>query len=199
MLSNLLALLGPIGKYFTGIDVNTLLTAVFNELQAVAASVVKYWQYYLIAVLVAGNLLSYAEWQRNVSSLSIEVAAHAADIKAYKQAQADALAKAVAEKQILIDSSKAKANAADENYSTLYSKYQSSLLRYKASGSTSSGPTLGEHSDPAQSPDGPGKDSQIPDQVTISMDDADICAVNTARLQAAHEWALKLKEHLHED
>ena len=197
MLATLLALLGPIGKLFTGIDINSIIPSALNGLKAFAASVIKYWQYYLIATLGALLLLSYHQWQADASSLKIEKAAHVADITAFKTAQAQALVKAQAEKKALIIVSEAKANAADQNYTTLYSQYRVSLLRYKASGSTPSRPSSSEYGDTTQSSDGPSSSTVIPqptEVMTISLDDANICAINTARLQTAHDWAIKLKE-----
>ncbi len=180
-------------KFFTGFNFVPVL-------QALGASIVKYWQYWLIGTLVCTNILSYHEWQHNAADLKIEKASHAADIASYKKAQADADAKAAAEKKMLLDSSKAKANEADKSYSALYNQYRANLLRFQqtAEGGTS-GPTAGEHSDPTQGSDGPGASPIVPQaegNVTITADDANICAINTARLQTAHDWALQLKESL---
>ncbi len=199
ILSSLLTLLGPVGKFFTGIDVNALLSYAGNVLQALWASVVKYWQYYLIGLLAAGNILSYHEWQTTKGQLALEKASHATDVATFKQAQADALARAEAQKKALIAVSEAKANAADQSYSALYAEYRANLLRYKADTGKGSGPVAGEHSDPAQSVDGPSSGTVVPPvsgTITITAEDANICAVNTARLQTAHDWALKLKDSI---
>ena len=152
--------------------------------------VLRYWKMILIAVLLAVNILSYNEWQHTADLLKTEKATHAADIKAYKDAQAQAEAKAAEIKKALLEESKAKADEADRNYTTLYSMYRTNLLRYQALAGTRSGPSGDSHSGTSEVLDGPGSSTLVP----VTTEDLNICAINTARLQSAHEWALNLKE-----
>ena len=164
--------------------------SVLGVFQTAGPYVLKYWKYILIALLVAANLFSYHEWQHTSASLKDEKAAHVADIKAVKKAQADAIAKAEAEKQTLIEESKVKADEADRSYSNLYTVYRTNLLRYQATQGGSSRPADSQRSPTPEGSNGPSPDTFV----SISTDDANICAVNTARLQTAHDWAVNLQE-----
>ncbi|CAM6031248.1 unnamed protein product [Sphagnum compactum] len=152
-------------------------------------------QYFLIGVLFLGLVFTYHEWEDTKASLKIEKASHAADIASYKKAQADANAEAVKEKQELLTQSKAEAHEADANYTTILNGYKSNLLRYKqqTSGSRTQSASTSQYSDTTQDSNGSSTSSVVP-QITITTDDANICAINTARLQAAHDWALQLEK-----
>lgn len=184
---NPLAILVKLGSFASGID----FVAVSNVMKSIGASIVKYWQYWLIGLLFAANAFTGYELKHTRDNLKTEVAAHVKDITDFKNAQADADTKAVAIKAALTKESKADADQADANYTILLSKYRSSLLRFapNQSGSRSTG---NSQLSTAQGGDGPGAGADLPKSLTISGDDAEICAVNTARLVVVHDWAIKL-------
>lgn len=151
------------------------------------------WRAYLIAGLVLTNLFFFLEWRSTDTRLVKEHNAHLTDIASFKQAQADADKAAKAQRDSLLKESKANADQADINYSGLLTQYHASLLRYSASKSASSQP---DHYQlpTAQGSDGPSASTNLPPTITITGSDAQICAVNTARLVAVHDWAVSLKK-----
>jgi len=199
-----LGLLGLLSKLpgiatqvFTGINFNQVFAAIGNFLGLAFTNIQKYWRFYLpvlMAVIMIGEGFG---WSHEHTLLVKERTAHQQDITNFKKAQADANANAQAEKVILQKESKANADQADAKYSTLLAQYHANLLRYKASqGGT--GQASNSELSPTQSGDGPSTGSELSAAVggnssgslVISEGDAQICAVNTARLQAVHDWAL---------
>ena len=163
----------------------------------VIASFQKYWQYYIMILLAVASLFSYHEWQTVASDLHVEKMAHAADIKAFKDAQAEADARAKQIADALTKESKAKAHEADRNYKSLYAQYRANLVRYQALQRAAHGPGGDQASGAAQGTNGSGKGSVVPaptGPLIITGQDAQICAENTAKLQAAHDWALTIKD-----
>lgn len=157
--------------------------------QTLGSSIIKNWKAWLIGLLLLSNVGAAYEWSHTNDLLSKEKAAHAADIATFKKAQADANLAAQKEKVTLQKESKANADQADANYATLLTQYRANLLRYSANQSVA-GPAIDHQLSSTQGGNGPGAGSQLPSTLIISSDDAQICATNTARLQAVHEWAL---------
>ena len=175
----------------------SVLTQVAPLLSGIAgplwASVQKYWQYYLIFLLVAANTFSYHEWQHVSTDLHTEKVAHAADIKAFKDAQAEADARAKQIADTLTQQSKAKAHEADSKYRSLYAQYRANLVRYQAAQRASNQSSGGGTGGTAQGPNGSGQGPVVPattGPLIITAQDAQICAENTAKLQVDHDWAL---------
>lgn len=115
-----------------------------------------------------------------------------ADKANYERAQAQANARALQDKLEQEKKDRERADKADESYRDLLNKYNASLVRFKAAqGAASkqypSGPTEASGSSDRSSSD------TVFSPVTITMEDAQICAENTAKLQAAHDWAAGLK------
>lgn len=153
-------------------------------------SIVAHWRAYAILGLIGLSAAGCYGWSHDHNSLLKERQAHQADIVAFKKAQADANTKAQEYRVSLEKESQANADQADAKYATLLAEYRISLLRYKASqgGSVSASDSQLQ---PTQSSNGPGSGSVVPQgSIVISGDDALICAVNTARLQAVHDWAI---------
>jgi hypothetical protein len=147
-----------------------------------------------LGIFLSGLLLglSYIGYHEH-SLLLKERAAHQQDIANFKHAQALSDAKAEGEKNALQKESQANADEADAKYSALLAEYRANLVRYKAS---QSGTSQADHNQlqPTQSGDGPGTSSSVPQELTISLEDANICAVNTARLQSVHDWAMEVQK-----
>lgn len=187
----LLGFLPKIGGMLTGINFGAILPAIGGFLRDLANSIVSHWSIWLVAVLLFGNVFTGWEWQHTAILLTKEKAAHAADIASYKQAQAAANTLAQNERAILQKESKADADQADANYAGLATKYHASLLRYSKTPGAAS--VSGNHQlQSTQSSDGPGSSTDLPATLVITRSDAEICAVNTARLQAVQTWAITL-------
>lgn len=182
-----LGLLGKIGPAVTGINFG----AVEDAAKGVGASMIKYWYAWVIGLLLAANLFTGYELKHTRDNLTKEVAAHVKDIQDFKSAQADADAKALVIQTTLAKESKDSADKADTDYSGLLAKYRANLLRFQANQGSTLNPSDNQFPT-AQSGDGPSVSSQFPKGIVISGADADICTVNTARLQAVHDWAVGL-------
>lgn len=175
-------LVGPLTQAVTGLNLVTIFTGVTGNVE-------KHWKAYAIAGLIATNVTAVTYGFHEHKALKTEKAAHAADVKSFKDATAAAAAKAAALANQAKQRNQEKANAADADYSGLYAKYRSNLVRYKAHQSRTRR-TYHSQPDAAQGTDGPSTSTVLPTgPIVISDTDADICAENTARLQAAHTWA----------
>ena len=189
LLAKIPALFGPVVQALTGLNFEAIGTF-FKDL---FASILKYWQYWLIGLLLGCGLAStYGLYDTRIS-LTKEKAAHAYDIKSFKDAQAAANNKAQEERAILQKESKANADQADANYSTLLARYHTSLMRYAPSKGGTKFASNNQLSSPEGS-DGPSASTDLPATLTITGDDANICAINTARLQAVRDWATTLPQ-----
>lgn len=193
----LLGLLGKAGALFTGINIGALFSSVETAISDLIKNIVANWKVWLIVLLIVGNGGFAWEWHHTSGLLTKEKAAHAADIQNFKNAQALADAKAQAERTSLLKESKANAAQADANYTGLAAKYHASLVRYAQTTSGSKGPGDNQLPTP-KGADGPGTSSDLPATLTITGSDAQICADNTARLEAAHDWALALPKEVGE-
>jgi hypothetical protein len=147
-------------------------------------------KYIIYCLVVLAFLFTFKMYDKEHKALLAEQLAHKSDVQHFKDVQADANRKAEDTKNKLTREAKANAKQADQNYSDLLSRYRANLVRYKANQGGGSGPDHRENP-PAQSGDGPGESSDV---LAITKDDADICAVNTARLQAVHDWAIKQEQ-----
>lgn len=190
---NPLAIFGwvtKLGGALTGVDFN----AIGNVLKTIGQSMIKYWYLWIIGILIVSNGLTGWQLKHTRDALKTEVAAHAKDILDFKNAQAEADAKAQTITATLTQRSKDDATKADANYSNLLAQYRVNLLRYR----TSQGGTqqAGDHQlSTTQSGNGPSASTEL-STLVISQEDAGICAVNTARLQAVHDWAIGLPKEV---
>jgi hypothetical protein len=190
-LGPLLELFGKIPGAVFNLPFGSIFSGIGSFLKALIANIIHYWYVWLIVILLSSNGFTYWRWQVNHTQLIKEVAAFNAQAASFKAAQAAATSQANAERALLQKESKADADQADANYATLLSQYNANLLRYRAgqSGTQQSG----NNQLPApQGSDGPSTGPQLPTEITISGSDAEICAFNTARLQAVHDWAVTL-------
>jgi len=151
----------------------------------------KFWIYYVIGGLVAFSIITSLGWSHAHTKLVAEKLAHQTDITNFRNTQALANANAKAEADRLEKEGTDKANAADKNYSTLLAEYHSNLLRFKANQSHP-GQAGNSELQTTQSSNRPSSDTNL---LTITLDDAQICATNTARLQAVHDWAVGLPQN----
>lgn len=191
LLTKIPGLFGPIVQAFTGINFGAIFEGVKGFTTALVKNIVQNWKIWLIGLLIAGNGFFSWEWRHTDGALIKERAAHAADINAFKQAQKEADAKASMERAVLLKESKANAAQADANYTSLLAQYHASLMRY-AQGTGGSKRPGNNQLPTTKGGDGSSTSTQLPAAITISGQDAEICAVNTARLQAVHDWATNL-------
>lgn len=180
---------------FTSINIGSVFSSVSGFFIGVWNSIIKYPFQWLTASLILTNILFFYEWRHTDANLVKEKASHVKDINDFKTAQTLANAKAVAVQAALKKESQADADQADANYTGLLAKYRASIVRYSTNQSAS------KQSDHYQLPttqggNGPSSDPELPKTITIPGSDAEICAVNTARLQAVHDWALALPKEV---
>lgn len=189
-LAPLLTLGSKVVPFFTGINISGIFSGIGNALKALGANIVANWKAWLIGLLVSAQVGTAYGFYHEHGKYVAEVTAHKADNAKFVAVQTAANLAAQNEKKQLQTESKAASHEADTNYSALLTKYNTSLVRYaSAKGGSSTG---GNYKLPAtEGLDGPGSNAVIPDQITIPGSDAEICAVNTARLQSAHDWALQ--------
>jgi hypothetical protein len=87
---------------------------------------------------------------------------------------------------------------ADARYDTLADDYRERLARFMRGQNTAAARAAGNPDLPRDpgapaSPDGPGEAAQLHQGVCLKDEDANTLILNQARLEAAHEWALKLE------
>lgn len=156
--------------------------------------------WYLAGVLGVAVAISGAGWAHTSNKLKDERAAHQETktqheqiVQGFVDAQAEANRKAELKRQEIEKEAKRNAEQADQRYNNLYSKYRSNLLRYQQA-------NPGDRSEPNRSelptPEGSDRSGGSPEvpTIVITFSDAEVCAINTARLQSVRDWALQLKE-----
>lgn len=160
------------------------------------AEVIKYWRFWVPAVLVATNLFTVSALLETKEDLNQEKKDRATEVQRFRDAQDTANNLAKQAKRRIEEENKRNAEQATQRYDDLLDKYRANLVRYKTDQSVAPGALHYQYPTPGVPSVGAGSTSvpsgTSPDSITISLRDADICAVNTARLQAAHEWAKSL-------
>lgn len=150
-----------------------------------STSLFKYISGGLGAALLLSNALWYVAYDIKDDSLKAEVKAHTKTKTDYKAAQDEALIKQLEYNLQKERENAKKAKEADVAYDALLRKYNASILRYEESQRATgkidlSGTTVVTEGDYRSSTD---------TRISISLTDAQICAVNTARLGAVYEWS----------
>ena len=191
LVTKLLAMLTPLGSLLTGVNVMGVLKGVGTNLKT-------YWKIYLPVLLVLIQIGTLYGWYNEHNNLVKEKSLHRQDIMNFKNAQAIANAQANEESRVLKREAKINADQADTKYSTLLSEYRFNLMRYKANQSGTY-PSINNHFYPTPSRVGPSSSPTVPpavstDTLVISMSDAQICAVNTARLESVHDWVIETEK-----
>jgi len=157
---------------------------------------------YVTLGLLATTLVASAGWyitdlHLDTAEATIEQveALRVSDRETYARAQAEFEVRALENKQRIEQENRERAEQADREYTALLERHRASLLRYRespAAGSTSSPGDLSGSPASSTSPDGPSESADF-STVRILYTDAEICTENTARLEAAREWALGLQ------
>lgn len=151
-------------------------------------------KYVTLGLLVA---LAFTYWQWDHASLRLAQQKQKTELSelgrkndrlAYAKAQEEAKVKSL-NKVIEVERKRnEEARKADEAYTSLLNRYNASIVRYQASQRPSAGINMSSTSVTSSGSDFSSESTQI----SITIEDAGICAENTARLKAAHEWAGKL-------
>lgn len=158
---------------------------------------------YVTIGLAVTTLACGAGWYITDLKLDAAVSGRAADRAAYAQAQAEYEAKALREKEEIERKNREEAKKADAAYNDLLGKYRTNLVRYQAAQRQSSRPNLSVAPGTSDGDYRSRRSPQLPapeylvdrriiveDSVIIPMADAEICAVNTARLIVTRDWVL---------
>jgi hypothetical protein len=156
---------------------------------------VRHWKLIAMGLLAVAFALQTLRANHYAAKAETCAIARKNDRKAYELASKEAEARAVAQKQAVEASYRAKAERTDDDYQTALSRAQRASdayarrMRAQVSGGASG-------STPASSPsDGPeGPDRSGSDAVVVTRDDFDILVENSVRLEAAHQWAKTLAE-----
>lgn len=134
-------------------------------------------------------VVSSVGWYVTSVKLDNERTARESDYARYKAEQKDYEAKAQAEARRKEQEYAEQARKADESYDSLLSKYNDSLVRYKASQGTIRRDNLPISTNTSEGSNGPSESSELPSElIIITYDDALICAENTARIKTVHDW-----------
>lgn len=137
--------------------------------------------------------LTRGELAGALKDLAVEKAVHETDIANFRAAQALANAMRLAELDQLKSTYRSIRDEADRHSASMLDGYHSLVMRLPAApagtdrGDAGGGAAL-PHTGLSEGADRPGGDS-----VVLARADADICAVNTGRLEAAHAWAARLE------
>jgi hypothetical protein len=157
----------------------------------------RWWKPALAALLIATLAWQHHRLKAVHGQLAAERAAHALTIDRYRQAQDVAARIATKAKQDKEAANDIARHQADADLEPLRARYRAAVdkLRRQAppAGRATSQPDLPGSSQAAQGIDGPGASAGVPfGSMIVTHDDALICADNTARLQIARDWALKV-------
>jgi len=133
------------------------------------------------------NVGWYIGYQAKDNALSEERSAHSITILNYEKAQSDAALISTQKAREQEQQNALKAKQADEAYASLLNKFNASIVRYKASASQRPAGTI-DLSSTSTTTSGSDSSSEST-RILITIDDAHICAENTARLKIVHDWA----------
>lgn len=156
-------------------------------------------------LLIALALVSLG-WYIDNTKLAACKSARETDKALYKKAQSDALAEHLKALRAKEKEYEAKANKADEAYSTLARKYNDAVRVYveaqrkaRRTATAPDGASTEGDNRPGENPfvsprDIAHPELDITEVVVVPVDDLKMCAENTARLVIARDWALGLNK-----
>ncbi len=153
----------------------------------------QHWKLFAWALVALLLVVQTFRLQTAVANMEAERAGRLADRSEYQRAQAEATSRALSEKMQKEAEYEAKADEADTRYADLSGQYRAAVLRYQAAQRAGGSTNMSGTSEAASGTDGPGGGAVLHvGAIMIPQADALICAENTARLVAAHEWAAGL-------
>jgi hypothetical protein len=143
---------------------------------------------HVLIVLFAAAVTSAVGWYITGGKLDVERLGRENDRISYVAEQERYKANALNEKMIKEAEYARIKEEQDVAYNNLLTQYRTAIVRYKASFSPGSRANL-PSSTPATPVDaGAGSNTLVP----VPIEDLEICAVNTAKAQVAHEWAKEI-------
>lgn len=145
---------------------------------------------YLLGVLFVFLAISNIGWYLTANNLKVEKELLKTNKITYELAQKDYELKAYKKFKERETEYAEQAKQAKEKYADLRAEYGRNLMRFQAAQSQVRRLAADAKDRSAELSGGTSKDSEI----LITTNDGLICAENTAKLKAAQEWALKLKE-----
>lgn len=144
---------------------------------------------YVTVGVFLGLICTTVLWRLSVGELNLEKEGRKADRLSYVAAQAQAENKALVNKIEQEKKDAKRKEDADAIADDLRRKYDRLLQDYARRTARKDNLPIGSAS--PESSNGPSGDTELPETITIPYGDAQICATNTARLEAVHEWATK--------
>lgn len=152
-----------------------------------------HWKLALFAILALFATIQTFRLQSTQAALQAEKHARRADHAEYARAQADAAAIALTAKIEKEAEYAAKADEADRNADALSERYRLAVLRVAAAQHPGSATDMPRTAEASESVDRPGAAAIVPlGNILIPEADVMICAVNQARLESAHDWAMTI-------
>lgn len=149
---------------------------------------------YVTVFALVGMTVCYIGWDNTSKELETQVALRAADRANYEAEQSEYEARALEEKMEIERINNERVQEAEANYESVLAGYRNSLRVYQSRESARSTSSRSDLPGPApitEGSDGPTPDPGVPTEyLTISYADADICAINTARVVATYNWSL---------
>lgn len=155
---------------------------------------------YLIYALAAMAAVNGAGWY--ITSLKLETAkqqivteqnGRKADQASYKAAASEAKVKNLEEVKKINEENDRKAEVSDDRYDALRKLYDANLVQYARDQATKRNSGTVQLSSVTATTGG-GYTTSESTEISISFEDAGICAENTARIQAVKEWADSQKQ-----
>lgn len=155
---------------------------------------------YLIYALAAMAAVNGAGWY--ITSLKLETTkqqvvaeqnGRKADQASYKAAAAEAKAKNLEEVKKINEQNDRKAEVSDDRYDALRKLYDANLVQYARDQATKRNSGTVQLSSVSTTTGG-GYTTSESSEISISFEDAGICAENTARIQSVKEWADSLSK-----
>jgi len=165
-----------------------------NALPFALSTLRAHWKLIGAAFLLLALAIQTFRLSATQGALQAEKSGRRADATSYAQAQAEAAQIALSDKMKKEAEYAAKAEQADARADDFGKRYHAAVLRYQDAQRAGRAADLPGTAQGTESVDGPGGSPVIPlGNILIPEADAFVCATNTARLQAAHEWALSLE------
>ena len=152
----------------------------------------RYWKVALLAVLVLALIVQTFRLDATQARLEAESAARARDWSEYARAQAEAESEALSQKLKTEAEYARNAENAQLSYDRLRERFDG-LVRAQAARSAPGRTDLPRPATAAGVPALAAEGSGVPfGSIIVSVDDALICADNSAYALAAHQWAMGL-------
>lgn len=160
-------------------------------------SVLKTYSLYIVSAALlaatAGWYVTSTKLDHARQQIEIEQKGRVADRLAFVAASATAKANNLEEVKKINEENVVKAEVANDRYDALRKLYDANLVQYARDQATKRNSGTVRLSDHTITTDGSNVTSES-SEISISFEDAGICAENTARIQSVKDWADSLKQ-----